>query len=303
MSKQTIKWLLFHEPAELFIRTAKEFNEEVNKLTGDKYNIEILKLEDYNDKYNNGKPCDPLAELKSGRVHMSQMYTGTLAYSSVTDFYALSLPFLFTSHDHATRVFEGEIGKDLMTHLHNRLKLKGLSFTYSGGYKVMATDTPIRCVEDLSKVTYKAKTNAIFSEMMETAGATPTETDADLTSTTLPRYKVEADKDQKYVSNTGHSMYLTSILVNDETWNDLSAEDQAHFMTAAKICARTERAKSVADGEEIRTDANKQKSLGIEEMIEFDQSEINKLKALWTPIQGKWEKYFTNGLVDRIRKA
>ena len=126
MSKQTIKWLLFHEPAELFIRTAKEFNEEVNKLTGDKYNIEILKLEDYNDKYNNGKPCDPLAELKSGRVHMSQMYTGTLAYSSVTDFYALSLPFLFTSHDHATRVFEGEIGKDLMTHLHNRLKLKVL---------------------------------------------------------------------------------------------------------------------------------------------------------------------------------
>ena len=74
-------------------------------------------------------------------------------------------------------------------------------------------------------------------------------------------------------------------------------------MTAAKICARTERAKSVADGEEIRTDADKQKSLGIEEMIEFDQSEINKLKALWTPIQGKWEKYFTNGLVDRKRKA
>ncbi len=303
MSKQTIKWLLFHEPAELFIRTAKEFNEEINRLTGDKYNIEILKLEDYNDKYNNGKPCDPLAELKSGRVHMSQMYTGTISYSGCTDFYALSLPFLFTSHDHATRVFEGEIGKDLMTHLHDRIGLKGLSFTYSGGYKVMATDTPIRCVEDLSKVTYKAKTNAIFSEMMEVAGATPVVENADLTSTTFPRYEAEAEQDQKYVSNTGHSMYLTSILVNDETWNGLSAEDQAHFMTAAKICARTEREQSVADGEEIRTDANKQKSLGIEEVIEFDDSEINKLKALWQHIPGKWEPYFTNGLVDRIRKA
>ena len=47
MKKQTIKWLLFHEPAELFIRTAEHFESEINRLTGDQYKIEILKLEDY----------------------------------------------------------------------------------------------------------------------------------------------------------------------------------------------------------------------------------------------------------------
>ena len=66
MNKQKIKWLLFHEPAELFIRTAEHFEKEINRLTGDRYEIEILKLEDYNTKYNNGQPCDPLAELKIG---------------------------------------------------------------------------------------------------------------------------------------------------------------------------------------------------------------------------------------------
>ena len=37
--KQKIKWLLFHEPAELFIRTAEHFEKEINRLTGDRYEI------------------------------------------------------------------------------------------------------------------------------------------------------------------------------------------------------------------------------------------------------------------------
>ena len=103
MKKQTIKWLLFHEPAELFIRTAEHFGKEINRLTGDQYAIEILKLEDYNNKYNNGKPCDPLAELRENRVQMSQLYANTLAATDATDFFALALPFLFRDHDHVPR--------------------------------------------------------------------------------------------------------------------------------------------------------------------------------------------------------
>ena len=33
MAKQKIKWLLFHEPAELFIRTAEDFQKHLDKLT------------------------------------------------------------------------------------------------------------------------------------------------------------------------------------------------------------------------------------------------------------------------------
>lgn len=305
MSKQTIKWLLFHEPAELFIRTAEQFNEEINKLTGDKYNIEILKLEDYNEKYNNRQPCDPLAELKAGRVHMSQMYVNTLALSNATDFYALGLPFLFTSHDHATRVFEGNVGTELLEHLHNKLQVKGLSFTYSGGYKVLGSTTPVKCLNDLKNLTYTAKENAIWTDMFNTLGmkATQDKASADVTQTTFPRYHVECHNKQNFVSSTGHSMYLTTILTNEDMWNSLDLEDQMHFQTAAKICARTERAKSVADAEEIATDKDKQDSLGISEVIDFDADEIQKMKDMLAPITAKWEKYFTNGLVDKIRKA
>ena len=51
MKTQKIKWLLFHEPAELFIRTAEDFQRHLDELTNNKFQIEILTLEDYQDKY------------------------------------------------------------------------------------------------------------------------------------------------------------------------------------------------------------------------------------------------------------
>ena len=146
---KTIKWLLFHQPAELFIRTAEHFAEEINKISKTGFKLEILRLEDYIEKYNDGKGCDPIAELKAGKVQMSQLYSGSLAGAGASDFLALSLPYLFKSHDHATKVFEGEVGKNLLTHLDNNVQVKGLCFTYSGGYKMLASDTPVQCMEEL----------------------------------------------------------------------------------------------------------------------------------------------------------
>ena len=50
MTKINIKWLLYHEPVELFIRTAEDFQKHLDELTNNKYNIEILTLTDYQDK-------------------------------------------------------------------------------------------------------------------------------------------------------------------------------------------------------------------------------------------------------------
>jgi TRAP-type C4-dicarboxylate transport system substrate-binding protein len=305
MKKQTIKWLLFHEPAELFIRTAEHFEKEINRLTGDRYQVEILKLEDYNDKYNNGQPCDPITELREGRVQMSQLYANSLAYADATDFYALGLPFLFTDHDHCARALEGEIGEDLMSHLHDRLQVKGLSFTYSGGYKCMASDRTIDAVEQLSNLSATHEESPVFTEVFKALGMKRVESpdDANLAQTTLPRYHVETTESQKHVINTQHSMYLTTILMNDSMWSDLPVGDQIHFREAAKICARAERAKSVADAEDIKNDADKQAERGIDTVSDLSADELAKLKAKLAPVTDKFGKFFGNNLVDRIKKA
>src|SRR5210317_274395 len=125
MAKQNIKWLLYHEPVELFIRTAKDFQRHLDELTNSKYDIEILTVSDYQDKYLDGMICDPFTELKEGRVQVSQIYTDEVGQFDATDFYALSMPYLFKSHDHAARVFEGDIGKQLFDRLYERTGVRG----------------------------------------------------------------------------------------------------------------------------------------------------------------------------------
>jgi TRAP-type C4-dicarboxylate transport system substrate-binding protein len=311
MAKQKIKWLLFHEPAELFIRTAEDFQKHLDTLTNNKYEIEILTLTDYQNKYLDGLICDPFLELKEGRVQCSQLFSDILGDYDATDFYALSMPYLFKDHDHASRVFEGEIGKSLFEHLYEKTQVRGLSFTYSGGYRCTASTTPIRSIEDFAGKTYSRWRNPVHADMIDMVGAkkvdrlTDSETDWDkvnVTQTTYPRYHADAHRSQKYVADTKHSMYVTSILLNDSFWNSLSEQDQAHFTQAGFLAARKERAQSVADAEEIKTSESKQEKLGIEEVITWPEEEISKLKTLWSPLYEKYKNFFGNDILDKIKK-
>ncbi len=312
MAKQKIKWLLFHEPAELFIRTAEDFQKHLDKLTNNKYEIEILTLAEYQDKYYDGLICDPFAELKEGRVQVSQIFSDILGDFDATDFYALSMPYLFKSHDHASRVFEGDVGKELFEHLYQKTKVRGLSYTYSGGYRCTASDTPIRSIKDFAGKTYSRSRNPVHADMIDIVGAKKVSglTNADLdhkktnmTETTYPRYHADTHKSQKYVADTKHSMYLTTILLNDDFWNSLTTEDQSHMKTAGLYASRTERTKSVADAEEIKTSKDKQKELGIEEVITWSDEEIEKLSKLWSPLYNKYNNFFSKDILNRIKKA
>ncbi len=313
MAKQKIKWLLFHEPAELFIRTAEDFQEHLDKLTNNKYEIEILTLAEYQDKYYDGLICDPFTELKEGRVQVSQIFSDILGDFDATDFYALSMPYLFKSHDHASRVFEGNIGKELFEHLYQKTTVRGLSYTYSGGYRCTASDTPIRSIKDFADKTYARYKNPIHADMIDIVGAKKVYCvlNADknigktlnITQTTYPRYHADTYKSQKYVADTKHSMYLTAILLNDTFWSSLTDEDRGHFRTAGLKASRTERIKSVEDAEEIKSSKNKQDELGIEEVIEWSDEEIEKLSKLWAPLYKKYDKFFGKDILNRIKKA
>tara|TARA_Y100001972_G_scaffold115276_1_gene151794 strand:+ start:3017 stop:3952 length:936 start_codon:yes stop_codon:yes gene_type:complete len=311
MKTQKIKWLLFHEPAELFIRTAEDFQRHLDELTNNKFQIEILTLEDYQDKYLNGSTCDAFAELKNGNVQISQIYADIFGCFNATDFYALSMPYLFDSHDHATRVFEGEVGKKLFDHLYEKTAVRGLSYTYSGGYRCTASNTPIRSVEDFAGKMYHRETNPILADMIDLVNAVKSQnTDykaktLDIQQTTYPRYHADTKghRDHVYVSDTKHSMYLTAILMNDTFWSNLSDTDKAHFQEAGLRASRNERIKSVEDGEKIRTSKAKQEELGIKEVIGWSDSEIDRLKAVWSPLYKKYENFFSFDVLNQIKKS
>lgn len=303
--KQKIKWLLFHEPAELFIRTAEHFEEEINALTDTQWEFEILRLEDYDRLYNNGTPCDPIEEMRAGRVQMSQLHSQCFPAYNAFDFNVLGLPFMFRDHDHATRVFEGPVGKQLLDHLQDQVTVKGLGFTYSGGYRCWKSDRPITSLDQLQTLKASHRQHPVGTFVWNQLGvqiAEPGES-GNICNSTLPRFHADGESHQHYAIETGHAMYLTTIFMNLDLWNSLDETTQQHFATAAERCSRQERIQSVQDAEDIKASADLQTERGIHAVSTLPPKEQQRLVETLEGVKDLWKPYFTPGLVDSILAA
>ena len=77
-SKKLVRWVLAHEPIEIFIRAAEKFAEIVEEKAPGRLEIEILMLSEYAKKYKNGQRITKhnlLDLMATDEIEMSQMYT------------------------------------------------------------------------------------------------------------------------------------------------------------------------------------------------------------------------------------
>jgi len=312
MSKRQIKWVLAHEPIDLFLRAAKVFTEQVNVRTPETLEIEVMTLGEYAEKYNNGIKIDKhslIDLLDNDSIQMSQTYTITLGKIN-KDFYALDLPFLFKDHDHASRVFEGNIGSELLSSLESSKNIKGLAFTYSGGFRIMPGNEPVSKIEDLRGMRMRTSFSPVAIETFRTLGAdvVPMELEelsdnlgsenVTVGESTYPRvYALGHDKVSKVINHTEHSLFLTSILISTNFWNSLTPELQTVISESAKEAARYERNLSIED---IRSVQSRAKSDGIE-IVEMSYEEKLRFEEATKVVYSKFDNYFTSGLVQKIQ--
>jgi TRAP-type C4-dicarboxylate transport system substrate-binding protein len=321
--KTTINWLLFHEPVDLFLRTANTFAKQIEEVTNGRIEVNIQSLEEYCNEHYNGKLVDPIALMERGEVQMTQTQIGYIGNWGAEDFYALEMPFLFDSHEHASRVLEGEIGENLLTSLAKSTPVRGLAFTYSGGFRCIASNKPITSAADLEGLSMTVRTNPVFADTVRAFGANPDAmqehgifdhvTDynnpenanaTDLCQTTSIRYATEVNVSAlPYMIDSKHSMYLTSILVSEQFWSMLSAEEQAFIKDAAVEAARLERKWSVNDGEEIVSSKEIQEEIGIKGVMSFDEEQTAILKEKVAPLYEKYDEIFTPGLLQAMKDA
>ena len=310
-----IKWLIAHEPVDLFLRTAKAFAEEVRTSTNGEVEIEILTAHDYANKFNGGVKDNPMVYMERGDLEMSQLHISQLWKWNVPAFMALELPFLFKDHDHATRVLEGDIGRNMLAELANKSPARGLEFTYSGGFRIVATDEEINTLADFKNLSFYTGTNPIGIDTIEVIGgqADPhaiedywnsvhNEGDNhDAVDTTVPRLLATVSKTKKrYITDTKHSLFLTSIIVSERWWSSLNDELKSKLTKAATNAARLERKWSIEDAEEI---ANQDPAKTGIYYKELSSEEMAKFESLTAPLYNKYESIFMPGLVDQIRKS
>lgn len=315
-----IRWLIAHEPVNLFLRTAEAFKEKIAELTDGKFEVEIYTATEYEEKFqqlvvkdSTTTHADPMSMLDAGLLEMSQLHITELARWHSPEFWALEMPFIFTDHEHAARVLEGTIGRKMLTDLVEKSPARGLAFTYSGGFRCMASDVEIKTLDDLKGIKFAASRNPITIDMIDALGAIPEiflirdyankEKVEGLTSaaldTTIPRYLAQLQNTNKnYITNTKHSMFLTSIIIGNTFWETLDADTQTKFQEACIYASRLERKWSVEDAEKFAAKAD-HTDIGVI-YNEFTEEETAKFKELIQPLYSKYREFFYAGLIDGI---
>jgi len=313
MEKKHVKWVIAHEPIGLFLKVAEHFAKEVNEKTGGKFDIEVLSLSEYTTKYNDGKKItknDLMNLIDTGAIEMSHIYTTWLAdYNK--DLHALDLPFLFQDHAHADRVLEGQIGADLLAGVSKNSNIHAMSFTYSGGYRVVPANFKADTVDAWKGQTVRTSRSPVAVETFKLLGAEPKEHIAleemnafadrgEITageSTYVRIFPLDQHKSFKVVNDTAHSLFLTSIIVNQDFMKQFDEETQEIMATAAFNAARKERRESVADIPNILAECESQ---GVE-VVRMSKTEQQKFKDVTSSVYEKFADYFTPGLVQKIQ--
>jgi TRAP-type transport system periplasmic protein len=310
-----LTWVLAHEPYDLFLRAAEKFSQEVNQKTNGAFEIEILGIQEYAEKYNNGVAVDNrtglLDLLENGSIQLSQMYTTTLGQRS-QDMFVLDLPFLFEGHDHAARVLDGEIGQQLFDTLSKESKIQGLAFTYSGGFRIVPSAEPIGKLEDLAGMRVRVPASPVARDTFEAIGAIPVEMpiealsqglaekSVDAGESTYPRiYSMNQAQHSKSIAHTEHSLFLTSLIMNKDLWDSFDAETQQIFNQAALAAAQVERQESIQDIAKTQARAESD-GITVTRLSERDTAEF---KAATADLHDKYDGIFTKGLIGRIKTA
>lgn len=313
--KKHVKWVIAHEPIGLFLKVADHFAKQVNAATNGMFDIEVLSLSDYATKYNGGKAVtkyDLLDLINSGKIEMSHIYTTWLGdYNK--DMHALDLPFLFQGHDHADRVLEGDVGTELLAGVAKNSNIQPLSFTYSGGYRIVPANFKADSVASWQGRTVRTSRSPVAVDTFKALGAIPKEDIAlEAMNAAADRGEIEAGestyvrvfpldhhKSFSVVNDTAHSLFLTSIIVNQDFFNSFSAEVKGILHTAALDAARKERKESVADIPNILAECE---ANGVE-VVAMKDAELAKFKSITASVYDKYKDYFTTGLVERIQLA
>lgn len=311
---KTIRWVLAHEPYDLFLRAAEKFSQEVAKKTQGEINIEVMGLTEYVEKYNQGQPLDRyrIRELvDNGTIEMSQMYTTTLGLVD-SDMFVLDMPFIFRDHDHAAAVLDGEIGQELMNSLADKSNIKGLAFTYSGGFRAIIGNRVIESVQDLAGMRVRVAHCPVAEDTMRAFGAEPVvlpieqlrdaigDQTVDSGESTYPRiYSMGQNQTATVINHTEHSLFLTTIIMNKGLWDNLTLEQQKIFQEAAIAAAHIERAESLED---IGITQQRAVEDGIK-VHHLSQQQQTEMKQRVSVVYDKYQAYFNNNLISRIQNS
>jgi len=312
-----LTWVIAHEPFHVFLRAADEFSRLVEQGTNGRYKLKVMGLQEWNELTGHSLTIHSSDREKvvdyvnEGKIDIATTYVETLGKLE-KHLWVLGLPFLFNDHEHAYRVLDGDIGQSLFHRLEANTNLKGLAFTYSGGYRIIPSTRALTNLQDFYNLKVACSKSPVSSDMFKAVNATPVPMLVDEINQAMKEGRIEAGtttyarffarkqhETAKFINDTQHSLFLTSIVTNKKVWNSMSKDDQQVWAEAALQAAQIEREESIKDNFRVQAEAEE---YGIE-TVTMTEKEKSKFAGALKTVYPKYELEFGQDLVNGIKVA
>jgi len=280
---------------------ALRFAELVARRTDDKVKIEVYPSAQL------GGERDTVEGLQLGTVDLVVTSTGPVG-GFVPGMFVVDLPFLFESREHAYKVLDGPIGKDLLSAFTDK-GIKGLAFWENGFRNITNSVRPIEKPEDLKGIKIRTMENKIHLASFKAWGASSTPMAFPEVYSALQQKTIDAQENpiaviytsklnevQKFLSLTGHFYSPALLLMSASAYRSLPEDIRKVFDETAVECGAYER-DLLRETEQKQIDELKAKGMQVNSPSKKPFQEAAK------SVYEEFESQFGKEVIERIKAA
>lgn len=299
--------LAFVDSAEsTFGQTAMAFARRVETLSQGALHVQLASGGEVDGKKDG--ELDLLRSVQKGELSMAFISAAPLSNLDPR-MAVLDLPFLFDSYDHADRVLDGPIGRELLESLRPE-GLEGLAYLETG-FRILSSALPLRDLASLKGRRIRVMESATCLNLFRALGADPVPSGVDRiydmgrqgfidgADRSYPTYwDFKLYEVHRYLTETRHAYSVKALVANLAWWDRLTPEGRKAFQQAALEAEREHR-------ERQRRDEARVRSLAMKERIEIFPLSAEERARFRERVQPLYEEFIRaqgSDLVDRIRR-
>jgi len=250
-----------------------------------------------------GEEREMVEGLQLGSVEMTVVSTGPLV-NFMPEIGVLDLPFLFENSQHAYKVFDGEIGQELLGKF-DGVDMVGLAI-WENGWRHLSAKKPINAPADLSGMKLRTMQNPVHIAAFEALGAAPVPMAWGEVFTSLGQGVIDGQENpitifytnslwevQSDIALTGHVYGPHVLLASKSVWESWPEEVRTAILEAlpeATAFQRSESARLEAEQKEklkaqgvkiteVDTAPFREVSQGVYSRFDFDPAQIEAIRA------------------------
>jgi tripartite ATP-independent transporter DctP family solute receptor len=221
------------------VEAVKYFGDLIKERTDGRYSVEVYHSAQL------GQEADTIEQVRSGVIDLNRV--SMAPWNSLVPLTMIpSLPYLFTSPDHARKVMASEIGDEIAKGF-DQHGVVVIAYYDGGARSFYNSKKPINAVADLAGLKFRVIQSDVFVDMVGALGATATpmpygevyssiETGViDGAENNFPSY--ESAKHFEVAKNYSldeHTIVPEVFVMSKMAWDKLSDEDKAIFRQAGK---------------------------------------------------------------------